>query len=267
MVADESVAGSTVNHRGVGGTIRWMAPEVMYPEMFGFTGEHRKRLPSRSTDIYALGMTILEVMPFVSPLPPIEMLNGSVQVITGCHPFDSTIRDAAVMYRVLEGGRPNRPPSGFSDRLWELLANTWCVEYGSQPSKRPSATTVLHLLKGEPHNWGKSMIPPQLVQPQNRCRCSTYLGYDILDSRLYVVEDAGTVMDGRSDSEDGGKFFILDRISRPGADMGVKDPTTLKRTRSPSPLLPPFIHLKPTPTGQGSQTMPRGRSGVSSVDF
>jgi len=41
-----------------------MAPEVMYPERFGFTGKYRKRLPSRSTDVYAFGMTILEVRAF-----------------------------------------------------------------------------------------------------------------------------------------------------------------------------------------------------------
>jgi hypothetical protein len=46
-----------------------MAPELMYPEKFGFTGERRKRLPSKSTDAYALSMTILEVSAFTSPSP------------------------------------------------------------------------------------------------------------------------------------------------------------------------------------------------------
>jgi serine/threonine protein kinase len=50
-------------------TIRWMAPELMYPEKFGFTGEYRKQPPSRSVDTYALGMTIFEVSSFGSPLP------------------------------------------------------------------------------------------------------------------------------------------------------------------------------------------------------
>jgi len=45
----------------MGGTIRWMAPEMMYPGMFDFDSRCGKQLPSRSTDIYALGMTILEV--------------------------------------------------------------------------------------------------------------------------------------------------------------------------------------------------------------
>ena len=43
------------------GTIRWMAPELLLPENFGFTGKLRKQLPSQSTDIYAIGMTVLEV--------------------------------------------------------------------------------------------------------------------------------------------------------------------------------------------------------------
>jgi serine/threonine protein kinase len=73
VVIDESTSGSTDDNCGMRGTVRWMAPELMYPEKFGFTGECRKRLPSRSTDTYALGMTILEVSTFTSSLPPIEI--------------------------------------------------------------------------------------------------------------------------------------------------------------------------------------------------
>jgi len=38
-----------------------MAPELFYPDKFGFTGKLAKQLPSKETDIYAVGMTILEV--------------------------------------------------------------------------------------------------------------------------------------------------------------------------------------------------------------
>jgi len=72
MVIDESTVGSTTNYCEMGGTIRWMAPEVMHPEKFGFTGRYRRRLPSKSTDIYALGMTILEVSAFTSLIPPLK---------------------------------------------------------------------------------------------------------------------------------------------------------------------------------------------------
>ena len=58
VVIDESTAGSA--HCGEG-TTRWMAPELLFPENFGFTGKLEKQLPNKSTDIYAIGMTSLEV--------------------------------------------------------------------------------------------------------------------------------------------------------------------------------------------------------------
>ena len=60
-VIDESTAGSTTGGRGTKGTTRWMAPEMLHPDLFDFLGDMHKQLPSKSTDIYALGMTILEV--------------------------------------------------------------------------------------------------------------------------------------------------------------------------------------------------------------
>jgi len=78
VVIGESTAGSTTDTRGVVGTIRWMAPELMYPEGFGFVSEYRKRLPSRSTDTYALGMTILEVRLLAPPFASIRILDDPV---------------------------------------------------------------------------------------------------------------------------------------------------------------------------------------------
>ena len=43
-----------------GGTIRWMAPEILDPDRYGYVKKARRKLPSKCTDIYALGMTILE---------------------------------------------------------------------------------------------------------------------------------------------------------------------------------------------------------------
>ena len=56
----ESTVTSTAHGYGPRGTIRWMAPEVLYPGHFKFPGKFQKRLPSKSTDVYALAMTILE---------------------------------------------------------------------------------------------------------------------------------------------------------------------------------------------------------------
>jgi serine/threonine protein kinase len=65
MGADEfSTWSGSPNHHGMRGTLRWMAPELMYPDKFGFTHESREQLPSKRTDIYTLGMTIFEVSSF-----------------------------------------------------------------------------------------------------------------------------------------------------------------------------------------------------------
>lgn len=42
-------------------SIRWSAPELMDPDRFGYTKGLVAKLPSKSTDLYALGMSILEV--------------------------------------------------------------------------------------------------------------------------------------------------------------------------------------------------------------
>lgn len=44
-----------------GDSIRWTAPEMLDPNRFGFTKKLVAKLPSKSTDVYAFGMTILEV--------------------------------------------------------------------------------------------------------------------------------------------------------------------------------------------------------------
>ena len=84
-VIDESAAGSVIDNNGIRGTLRWMAPELMYPDGFGFTKECQIRLPSRGTDIYALGMTILEVRKF----PPSLSIEHMGAVRVGYHRMPS----------------------------------------------------------------------------------------------------------------------------------------------------------------------------------
>ena len=43
------------------GTIRWMAPELLYPDEFEFAGKFEKQLSSKDMDICVVGMTIPEV--------------------------------------------------------------------------------------------------------------------------------------------------------------------------------------------------------------
>ena len=58
-----------------------------------------------------------------------------------------------------KGDRPDRPPSGFSETLWNLVVATWVEQYAQKPRERPSASTVLARLKGCVDDWGKSIIP------------------------------------------------------------------------------------------------------------
>ena len=60
-IVDESTSRTTTAVSKKQGRIRWMAPELLDPDMFEFTGRFEKQLPSKDTDIYAIGMTILEV--------------------------------------------------------------------------------------------------------------------------------------------------------------------------------------------------------------
>ena len=62
------------------------------------------------------------------------------------------------MYKVLQGERPERPPSGISDQLWGLLQSTWATEQGTRPSGRPSTSAILKQLREDVHDW-RPIIP------------------------------------------------------------------------------------------------------------
>jgi len=101
-----------------GGTVRWMSPERIAPERFGFKNGH----PTQSSDCYALGMVIYETIS--------ERL-----------PFHRYV-DFMVSLKVVEG---EHPPRGvrFTERLWKMLELCWT----SQPKGRPSIEDVLQCLE------------------------------------------------------------------------------------------------------------------------
>lgn len=103
---------------GPGGTGRWMSPERILPDDFGF----KTSRPSKSSDCYSLGMVIYEV-------------------ISGKVPFHDD-RDPTVLVKVLKGERPRRE-EGFADNLWNMMERCWMP----QPSDRPSVEGVLQCLE------------------------------------------------------------------------------------------------------------------------
>ena len=101
------------------GTTRWMSPELLHPQEFGF----EQSRPTEKSDCYALGMVILEVL--------IEQ-----------PPF-SRDKDFVVMRKVIEGERPERPEGPwFTDGLWSILEQCWFP----QPQDRPNVEVVLGCL-------------------------------------------------------------------------------------------------------------------------
>jgi len=101
-----------------GGTARWMGPELIAPEQFGF----KTSRPTKPSDCYALGMVIYET-------------------ISGNLPFHEDA-DLTVFMKVMEGKRPPRG-AGFAGGLWKMLEVCWAP----QPDDRPSIEDVLRCLE------------------------------------------------------------------------------------------------------------------------
>ena len=79
--------------------------------------------------------------------------------MTGSPPFNNIIRKETVIYKVIQGDRPDRPSPGFSDTLWELLVKTWDTEDGPDSRRRPSTSIVRERLQEDLSEWGKSTVP------------------------------------------------------------------------------------------------------------
>ena len=105
---------------GMYGRPRWMAPEILDPSEDISMGDMDEIPYTRETDVYAFGMTILEVM-------------------TGKLPYSHRRYDTVVILDVIRGTRPNRPlDPPMSDDVWRIVTACWKM----QPEKRPSAALV-----------------------------------------------------------------------------------------------------------------------------
>jgi len=96
------------------GTIAFMAPELLLPDKFDL----KKGVPSTEADIYALGMTVY-------------------QVLTGKWPFFPR-REAEVVHAVVSGERPPKPENaeeiGITEVLWDLLRACWREDRTTRPA-------------------------------------------------------------------------------------------------------------------------------------
>ena len=106
-----------------GGTIRWMSPELLFPDRAGLEGNR----PTKQSDCYALAMVIYEVLGGQVPFAPFSRF--------------------VVIWKVIDGERPQRPEgvegARFTNELWQMLNRCW----GTRPESRPDCSAVLECLE------------------------------------------------------------------------------------------------------------------------
>jgi len=107
------------------GTARQMAPELVPKD----SDEEAEAVGvmTREADVYAFSMVALEIL-------------------TGKIPFFSVVNDMSVMFKVLNGKRPERksyPQDTFSDIMWGILIDCW----NQDPEERPDMRTVIQRLE------------------------------------------------------------------------------------------------------------------------
>ena len=115
--------------QGQGGTIRWMGPELLMPQQFGFD---KCRL-TEASDCYALGMVIYET-------------------ISGKVPFHECM-EMVVFARVMLGEHPSRCVA-FPEDVWKTMELCWTF----QPHDRPGIADILQRLRAV-SNSSKSPSP------------------------------------------------------------------------------------------------------------
>ncbi|KAF4569714.1 hypothetical protein EYR40_008693 [Pleurotus pulmonarius] len=109
------------------GSVRWMAPELLYPASQGYEKFQR----TRSSDVYSFACVCVELY-------------------TGLVPFSDIRYDATVALKVVAGERPGRPTWDDGPRkgrmpsaLWTLVQSCW----SQVCNQRPSVTTIIKYFK------------------------------------------------------------------------------------------------------------------------
>jgi len=125
-----------------------MAPELLFPRKFGL----ERGVSSKEADVYALGMTVY-------------------QVLTSEWPFYPK-RKPEVMLAVISGERPPKPENaeeiGMTEVVWNLLRECW----EGDRMKRPSILDVLGRfcdIAGERKTVDSATEPAGSPLPGNNC--------------------------------------------------------------------------------------------------
>ncbi|KAF7336034.1 Non-specific serine/threonine protein kinase [Mycena sanguinolenta] len=106
-VADSTIGVTTASNRA--GSIRWFAPELIDPTKFGCP----KFIRTEASDVYAYACVCLELYTRNPPFPHLQ--------------------DVAAMLRVIEGERPEQPPT-IPAAVWQLVTSAWAEDFRARPT-------------------------------------------------------------------------------------------------------------------------------------
>ncbi|KAG6817813.1 hypothetical protein H0H87_003221 [Tephrocybe sp. NHM501043] len=144
VFGDATVATHSSNPHG---SVRWMAPELLNPEIF----DMERFIKTRASDVYAFACVCLEVgIPFFRCLAD-DFSHYTMKLYTGHHPFVEAANDAAVIYRVMMAQRPALRlalPGEETDFVMPGHAEEvveWCWKH--QPGDRPEIMDVVQIMK------------------------------------------------------------------------------------------------------------------------
>ena len=150
------------------------------------------------------------------------------------------------------GRKPDRPPSGLSDELWNLLLATWDAERGCQPPKRPPIQTIANQLEEDAKRWDQFIVPPTERGDES---CTSFARLE-MHGGLPVAAFPLVNPEGKR----------VSRLNRP-LDYSLGDSEVAVRPRvvqeaaintASAPRIPPASGIS-TPTGQDGQLTPSPR--------
>ncbi|KIK67862.1 hypothetical protein GYMLUDRAFT_1014143 [Collybiopsis luxurians FD-317 M1] len=191
-----------------GGTLRWMAPELLYP-LLGI--ESYKR--TTASDMYAYGCLCIELY-------------------TGRVPFADVRNEYLVLEKVCNGERPGRPsgPNTMTDELWNLVKCCWNQDRAARPKSGLVVDNLKHILRCSATD--PATLP---AMPLSRILSDTSLatvGHFSLFSPTLTAQ--GTPTQTRPSEEEAALMRCLHRIRRHADPNRMYHELKLKSTNSSS---------------------------------
>ena len=95
---------------------------------------------SPATDVWAFGMTVVEVCIYIY-YHQWQTTPNMLQILTNRLPFSHIVSAPGVIFTVMNGGRPERSDCPqIPDEIWMTLEKCWAVD----PNQRPSSMSLCH---------------------------------------------------------------------------------------------------------------------------